>query len=503
MKVLQILYGLALGLILGLMNTAYAVNFHSEIRENETKLSSEAWGKAKTEIKTSIEIPRANLSKILTQQLFAISESRDIRQQALIQMISFHGQSIIGVDGTDPESLFGALDAQIGRENALGCISTKDQNCIMNEHGRTTWRELLLEVNITTLSLEAEQDDRRANGQNASCSKTENGTVLEKKCKASAEAMSNLMRFNERLPWVKAQNEYESANKALEQAANKAEELKKRITNDSKEISKNSSKDDTSLAKTSEAANELKNNLEKLISLKRSDVFHFELFSQTKLDALDAFLTTLSEAKSGTDPPATSPKAAMAVVLFSQFFDETKKTLKTTEDAGIAPILMEKEVARLESEAAMADINAKKAEVALLKQRANILREKFNLFVQAEDSRSQVTIETSKSKFESVLGKSLGEDELNQRMTLWICISQYLRSESLQASLHAVDLKRASAIRVSALAYHEANINAWQSLIDAHVNQLSAWSKAGIKGSDITTVLQTLAAWWIAIGVNK
>ena len=66
-----------------------------------------------------------------------------------------------------------------------------------------------------------------------------------------------------------------------------------------------------------------------------------------------------------------------------------------------------------------------------------------------------------------------------------------------------MDLKLAATDRAATLAYTEANINAWRTLIDSHVNQLEAWSKAGIKASEITATLQALAAWWIAYGVNK
>ena len=241
--------------------------------------------------------------------------------------------------------------------------------------------------------------------------------------------------------------------------------------------------------------------------LKVQDAFHLELLSKTKQDALNAFLATLVDAKDGVAPPATTPKAAMAVVLFAQFFDESTSTLKKVDEVSLVPVVLEREVARFQQEAAAVDVRAQKERVALLEQKARALRKQVEYFLRSEDARGKLAADTMSAKLPPALlsspvqGAKLVADDERQR--LWLTLASYLQADAAQAEVVSVDLRLAATDRAALLAYTEANINAWRTLIDAHVNQLGAWSKAGIKASEITAAVQALAAWWIGYGVNK
>ena len=520
-----------LGVLVGLLfsvcsNGAAAVTFYSETRDAQAQAVKDAW--SKVDLKAVIEIPRANLSSLFAQQAAAISDSAAARQAALVQMISFSNMRQVGVSGGDTKTLFGQLDALLDRNALVSCEAQLGAKpcSIATVEGREEWRRLLAADAIAQAQLDALKVRYQRISKPSSCTKPGDDSDLSKKCEAAKSSSQALGKFNPNAAWVQAQNKADIASTELADALEKANKLREEIASDLKAVSRDSgSTDKEFLAAVSEAAARLKKNLQNLLHLQNNDVFHFELLSQLKQDSLNAFLTTLADAKDGVPPPATSPKAAIAVVLFSQFFDETKATLKQVDDAGIAPIVVQKEVARIQQESATADISAKKARVALLQQRAKVLRDQFDLLVQAEESRSVLTTATSMARVDDALlgaagvpagspakttkkahaegsNPSGGVDD-NQRLALWLAIGNYLRADAAQATLATIDLKLAASDRVAVLAYTEANINAWRSLIDAHVAQLVAWSKAGVKGSDITSTLQTIAAWWIAHGVNK
>lgn len=534
MKLPENVSGLLWGLLLSVCSSgAEAVTFYSEARDTQAQAVKDAW--AKVDLKAVIEVPRANLSSLLTRQLEAVNDSAAARQNAIVQMIAFSNASKVGIEGNNDKTLFGKLDRLIDRSSITTCdASAGVKSCsISTTDGRGEWRERLLAAKTAQDQLDALKIRNQRISKPDSCEKPGDDSELSNICKAATEAAKALSAFNPNALWVKAQKDADDASSKLASAQADAEKIRDDISSDLDKVSKGAGSNDKKVVdEVAQAAARLESNLKKLLDLQNYDVFHFELLSKVKQDSLNAFLATLADAKDGTPPPATSPKAAMAVVLFSQFFDDTKFTLKQTEDAGIAPIVLQKEVARLQQESAAADIGARKARVALLQQRAKVLRDQFDLFVQAEEARGSLTRETSEARVEDALlgtsgnpaGSNPGPAGLqakisrksgidsrqaqsgvddDQRLSLWLSLGNYFRADAAQASLAAIDLKLAAADRVAELAYTEANVNAWRSLIDVHVNQLALWSKAGIKGSDITSALQTIAAWWIANGVNK
>lgn len=500
MKLPPSMQGVLLTILLTTSSSALSsITFYSEERDAQTQATKDAW--AKVDLNAVVQVPRSNLSKLLSEQLAAVSDSSHARQKALVQMIATSNARQVGIDGTDGQTLFGQLDVILDRHAIAACAKG---SCVTTIEGRTAWRGLLLKAATAQSQMEALESRRKRVGKATSCT-TPSDDDVKKRCAALAEANMSLKTFNPHLGWVKAQEAADDASQKLADAQKSADELKAAITADLKIASENAeSRDGQMVAKVAEAAQRLKSNLDKLIALQKKDVFHFELMSQVKQDAANAFLTTLSNSKDGTPPPATSPKAAMAVVLFAQFFDNTSAKLKQTEEAGIAPIVLEKEVARLQQESALADIAVRKARATLLQQRASVLRNQFDLLVQAEDARGALP---------PAIGNALVEDALlntkkkkvddDQRQALWLALGHYLRLDATQSTVATIDLKLSATDHMAELAYTEANIHAWKSLIDAHINQLTAWSKAGIKGSDITSTLNSIAAWWIAFGVNK
>lgn len=494
-----------------LAGAANAVTLYSETRDAQAKAVKEAWGKV--DLKRQIEVPRANLASLLSQQLTAQKSISEVRRDALIQSLTF------GNDETVRDSLAKFTDL-LDRAGAFGCTALDGTCWAENKGHRTEWNNSVATANTYREKLKALQFRLKRSGQHVpTCSdvqksenvastvkhisKTDNKNVKEY-CDGLDAQRVKQTEFSKAMDWIDAETVARKARAELDDSQQAADALKKGIADALVEAEAEGAKQNN-LAKASNAATKLKEKLTLL--LHAQDVFHVELLSQIKQDSLNAFLATLVDAKDGTAPPATSPKAAMAVVLFAQFFDETTSTLRRVDDVSLVPVVLEREVARFQQEAAIVDIQARRDRVALLELRAKILRKQVDYFLKAEDARGELKGSTLAAKVSAVLlgvaSKKEPKVEDDQRQQLWLSLASYLQADAVQSEVHSVDLKLAATERAASLAYTEASINAWRTLVNGHVNQLEAWAKAGIRASEIAATMQALATWWIAYGVNK
>lgn len=495
----------------GLSGAANAITFHSETREAQAKAAKEAWGKV--DLKRQIEVPRANLVNLLNQQLAVQKDFSESRRDALIQTLALSTDSQVSVALAQMEGL-------MDRATAFGCDEMSEKCWALDPSRRKQWNESVGRANAHREVLKPVLMRLKLLGLKVPpCSKVlatstdESGMkglpssdvqIIKRSCAGLFTEETVQVGFSGKMEWIEAQRVAKIATDELAAKLSAADGLKANLADALKEVESESAKPDN-LLKTSKAAAKVKKNL--LLLLNAQDVFHLELLNQTKQDAVNAFLSTLTDAKDGAAPPVTSPKAAMAVVLFSQFFDEASGSLKATDEVSLVPLVLEREVARLQQEALTVDIQAQRDRVALLDQRAKVLRKKVEYFLRAEDARGSLAATTLDSNLSAALlggvGKNNQKVKDDERQQLWLSLGSYLQADAVQAEVHSVDLKLAATDRAAALAYTESNIHAWRTLIDSHVSQLEAWSKAGIKSSEITATLQAVAAWWIAYGVNK
>lgn len=493
-----------------LTGAANAVTFYSEARDAQAKAVKDAW--EKVDLKQQIEVPRANLANLLSQQLSAQKSFSEVRRDALIQSLTMSTNETVSAS---MDRFVGLLDL-IG---VFGCTAFDGACWAQSIDRRNEWNASVTAANLQREILKATQARlKRLGFRGPECFAVLNSATaasaieglpgdaansIPRDCAELAKQETRQAGFSPTMNWVSAELVAKKAAEDLENSQKAADVLKKGIADALKEAETESAKPNN-LAEATKAAAKLKDRLTKL--LQAQDVFHVELLSQTKQESLNAFLATLVDAKDGTAPPATSPKAAMAVVLFSQFFDEATSTLKKIDEVSLVPVVLEREVARFQQEAAAVDIRARRDRVALLNLRAKVLRKQVEYFLKAEDARGTLTESTlSESVSAALLGGGNDTSKVadDQRQQLWLALAFYLQGDALRWEVNSVDMKLAATDRAASLAYTEANVNAWQTLVNAHVNQLEVWAKAGIKVSEITAALQALAGWWIAYGVNK
>lgn len=225
--------------------------------------------------------------------------------------------------------------------------------------------------------------------------------------------------------------------------------------------------------------------------------------AELKQESLNDFLKSIQDAKPGEAPPADTGKAAAAVILFADYFDQNTKRFKQSDEYGLAGIVLERKLAELEQARVQRAIAVDEQRVELAKRIVQVLELQLESYVYADAFASKAIKAAGTKTFRTfMVGKEAAT--VGTRKDVAAAIARL----SEGGITHAADLDRLKAQenaleRLNALTSSEMSLQAWNTLIGSNVDQLAVWAGSGIKQEQISQLINNLAAVFIAYGVNK
>lgn len=222
-----------------------------------------------------------------------------------------------------------------------------------------------------------------------------------------------------------------------------------------------------------------------------------------KQEALIDFLKSIRDAKPGEAPAADTGRAAAAVILLADYFDQTSRRFKASTDYGLAAVVLERKLAELEQARVQRAIAVNEHRVELAKRTVQVLELQLENYLTADAYAMQAINAAGPQMFQIfMLGKTAADAQTREQAAAAIVglseggITQATELDRLKAQDNALE-------RLNALTASEMSLQAWNTLIGSNVDQLAAWAGTGTKNEQISRFVNSLAALLIAYGVNK
>ncbi|HEY8608311.1 MAG TPA: hypothetical protein VIM12_14445 [Noviherbaspirillum sp.] len=520
---------------------------YSETRDKQGKELKDAY--AKVDLKNQIEIPRKNRAAILEQQLLAIDALGRVQRDAIIRAVATGtapgdtvlarlnmvsrlsgADTVLGSPAADPAS--SALAPRTARIKSytpwLTTMKSVDErrryisNTVVPQFAlfslnAPTCDDLAKNTEVKKL-LDRWVDEHEPLPAAASADSPPAGPVravlrvMDTQCKQLEGHLQSLEKMG-------LGGELGAVVKRLDKERNALEGLRARTAALRAEveaviIERDKAEKQGQGERVRKAAEKLADLLPKL--MKAEDVFSVQFLADKEQDALNAFLATIRNTPAGEQPPAESSRAAMALVLLPDLFDETKAQLAEANKASLMPLILQKDLSKIKYDAASREIATRELRVALLQQQEALLREQVASFI---DLDMLVAEKLSPSLLGQPMVEVLTPPELpgapsrparakattsEQRADVWKAVALYVDTGVRKGG----EFKKI-ALRLNALddeillGYSEANVAQWNTLVGANVDQLAAFGAAGIRPEQIGAFINSLSLLWIGAGVNK
>lgn len=253
-----------------------------------------------------------------------------------------------------------------------------------------------------------------------------------------------------------------------------------------------------------ELAQQAKSALERLE--KTGDAFGSRLAAEERLSAIEEFLTTVSETKTGEAPPASASRVAKAFVLLPDTITSTKQWLAGAEKPNLVPLLMRKNYEQLNLDAANQRIKAMEIKVALLKAKVETIQLRVNAYHNVELLLSEKKLGGGANKDDLLKVRIADVDKVNAagaRVAVYEAATNYLdASGRLDAEVNKYHYKIAAAEHEKNLSLAEVNVKQWKSLIGTSIDQLADYGTTGITKEQLISFFNSATLLWIATGVN-
>ncbi len=228
-----------------------------------------------------------------------------------------------------------------------------------------------------------------------------------------------------------------------------------------------------------------------------------DALAEIKQESLNDFLKSIKDAKPGEAPPADTGKAAAVVILFADYFDQTSKRFKASDDYGLAAMVLERKLAELEQARVQRAIAVNEQRVELAKRTMQVLELQLESYLTADVYATQAIDAAGPRMFRTfMLGKTAADVQTRE----WVAAAIVGLSEggiTYAAELDRLTAQENALERLNALTASEMSLQAWNTLIGSNVDQLAVWAGTGIKQEQISQLINNLAAMFIAYGVNK
>ena len=246
------------------------------------------------------------------------------------------------------------------------------------------------------------------------------------------------------------------------------------------------------------AAKKLQDSLKLLVSA--SDVFAVKFLSQERRDSINAFLAAVADTPAGKEAPPGSSRAAMALILLPDLFDNARQSLADAKKPLLVPLLIRKNHEQLNLEAANRNIAAQETLVELGRAKLDALAAQAGQLQRSLDAIGPISAEAKSARVADV-GKL---NSVEDRRRIFQALGLYLDAHGrLAAQVKGFDYKRDAAVHERSLSLAEVNVLQWNSLIGTTVDQLADFGTTGIKPEHVVGLFNSLTLLWIGSGVNK
>jgi hypothetical protein len=243
--------------------------------------------------------------------------------------------------------------------------------------------------------------------------------------------------------------------------------------------------------------------------LKADDAFSLKLVSETRRDSIDNFFAVLATPE-GQALPKDAPKAALALKIIPELFDQAGTALADANKPLLVPLVMRKNHEQLNVEALTREIAAKETRLDIQRSRLELLRAKGRRLSEAKDAYTGVSATLVSAKLGDVDGAECTEPEAtgskgcaDQRASVRSAAARYFDATGrLDTEARKAQYKAYGAMYEEALGLAEVNVLQWDALIGASVDQLASYGRSGIKAEHILALINSLTLLWIGSGVN-
>jgi len=519
-----------------------ALNFtgcamYSETRDAQGKAAKEAWGKVDLEGQTSIA--RKNLIALYDQSLSAIENFGQLQQDFLVTGLALsYGRSAhaalvdmqakLGVAPSEYPCAIASVDAtkycsfsNIAR--AWDDARLKERTALNQWKGLKNDIELVTDLTIPTCTAYASGAQSVA----ALIQKLQKepkiskivvdekfglGPICNSWAAAREEKKALVTKQSPNSLWLSAIAVDEAEQKKLSglraEALLASAEVREAMSDaDSASTETGWESENSKLAKVQKTTAKLASTVTTLLNLAKhapDNLFLKEVVLDAKLESLNAFFKSLKDAKPGEDPPAPTGKAAAAVILFSNYFDETGKALKRAQGYGVAGLVLERRLAEIEQERVKRKIAVQQQQVALTEAIAQLTEQQLDVYIDADITFSMLSDDSREAQVHTILVGNDSKVTPRDREFYYRSITAYIDSGPLiSTAIEKLKAQSTSLMRMDAVTASETSLKSWSALIGTNVDQLAIWAASGIKSEHILQFINSLAAVYIAYGVNK
>lgn len=497
---------------------------HSDTREKQVTTLRQNY--SKIPLAQQIEVPRKNRKDMLDKQLAIIDELAKVRVEGAIAAVVVAENSATVKDRLDMVvDRMGAKNLTVTpegikdiRDRQEEIASSEDQlSRISNDYSMSGLRprgcsDLTTEEYKKLIQWASDSP----NAKGAAVVSASHPFIVEY-CGQIAAARKKIAGYNVgELEALSAQLSEEKHHlNQLQSASNiETENFKKLL----KQINVGSKgKDATSLAPDAAKLKEYLQTLEK-----SQNPFTIQLISKEKAKSIEDFLSTISSYKPGEAPPPDSPRAALAVLFFTEIFRIIGSADGGNKDVDWNPLVMQKKIEKARLDAANREIDVLTKKIFLTEEEYKLRFLQVSRFSQVAEMRKKYLVRVHNLPMPYALGieplpkahksrkgdkQSFIESDLpsnEERINIHRAIAYSIDAGViLDAEVQKIKLKKVALDSETPLSYSESAVDQWAALVDTNITSLETTYKLNFTSKQINDVINSIIFLWIGKGVNK
>jgi hypothetical protein len=504
-------------------------SMYSPARDKQGQAAKASWGQVKLEKEP--DRVTANLNTLFEDQLKTVDESAGVSRDAQVQALA----TLHTVEDENGQLRPATLRDAVIRIQRMGGITSAAYPCkdvagkwcsfsgAYPEWQRALSAERATEesyraarINAARFRVQLPADCTTLLAKHADVAKLFNGNpgmsaavggprgfaAVKEICDNQAQAVLAQQTLGGNFAWAQARDEALRARKALEDARDKTATAREHAKAAKAEIA---AEEDAGRS-NSEALKNASVNLKNAVGFinQAGDIFSAEFIAEEKQDSLNAFFQAIDKAEADKDPAAGTGRAASALILFADFFDKNTARFKPSESASLTGLTLQRRLAAVEQASYAKAIAGLERRVKLKEQRAALLKEQLERVMAADMMLSKSTSEQLGMPFMALVAPKDPKPGAPGNEDVWLGMAYYLDANIRMQAVHTKLMLQLNAQeRIENVDVAGANLTSWKTLVDANVEQLSAWASEGIRNEDIAAVFDAVAKLAIAIGVNK
>lgn len=238
---------------------------------------------------------------------------------------------------------------------------------------------------------------------------------------------------------------------------------------------------------------------------KAQDLFSKEFVTKKKIESISAFTALLGDRSKDQETLEGSSKAAATLVFFSTWADETQKSLSAAQEPELAPLLLERDLLKVNLDGLSKQADILKFRKENREQKLAVQSRQVSQLVRALPVLRGSTLSNRTADAIFLAGsKGLTQEQNDARDALLTGLGLYADTIGrLDAESRKLDVQHRAARHEEILALAEENVGQWNVVIGGAVGQLVDFGASGVRPEQISALINSLSLLWIGSGVNK